>query len=362
MTHITEIRTDLYGVPNEESLDDATQSFDELELVVTEIETDTGETGVGFTYTIGEGGASILRFLETTLRPVLEDDCPAAPRSARERLRAATTFVGREGISELAIAAVDIALWDALGRRLDAPLYELLGAEHRPTPAYETHGGWLQFDIDTLTENAETAADEGFAGMKMKVGRSHAEDEDRVRAVREVLPDDMDLLLDANCTYTVPEARRLATRLSDVEIGWLEEPLEKDDYAAHADLRSRIDVPIALGENLYSETQFKQLIATDGVDVVQPDVCRVGGITPWISVASTAQSWNLPVSPHYIEPIHVHLVAAFDNVPYMEHHSTVLDRVIDTPLELRDGAFSPHTDPGHGVRFDGIERYRKDLE
>lgn len=236
------VETAHYGVPVEGALEDATQSFDELELVVVDVETTDGERGVGFTYTIGEGGSAVAEFVDTTLRPVV-DGGPAAPRAARDRLRAATTFVGREGISEFGVAAVDIALWDALGRRFGAPLYEVLGGTRAPVPAYETNGGWLQFDVDTLVENAERAAEEGFAGMKMKVGRSHAEDARRVRAVREVLPDGMDLMVDANCSYTVSEAQRFLRHLPDTPLAWLE---------------------------------VKQVLAHGGADVLQPDVCRVG--------------------------------------------------------------------------------------
>lgn len=357
MARVIDLQCELYGVPNDESLDDATQSFDELELVVVDIETDDGR-GLGFTYTIGEGGRAIRTFVETVLRPAIEGT-PAAPRVAREELRTATTFVGREGISELAIAAVDIALWDALGRRLDVPLYELLGGDRRPVPAYETNGGWLQYDEETLVENAESAAGAGFAGMKMKVGRSRSEDVSRIRAVRDALAPEMELMIDANCGYTTADARRLADRLTDVSIAWLEEPLEKGDYVGHADLRERVDVPIALGENFYNETQFGQAMGLGAVDVVQPDVCRVGGISAWCSVADAARTHGLPVSPHYVEPLHVHLACAFENVPYIERHSAVLDSVLETPLERRDGAFVPPDEPGHGVRFAELDRYRK---
>ena len=357
MPQVTDLRTGLYGVPNEESLDDATQSFDELELVVVEVECDDGSEGVGFTYTIGEGGSSVHEFVRATLEPLVGGES-AAPRAAAERMRAGTTFVGRAGVSELAIAAVDVALWDALGRRTGEPLYALLGGERREVPAYETNGGWLQFDEDRLVENAERAADEGFVGMKMKVGRGHAEDARRVRSVREALPDGMGLMVDANCAYTVAEARRFLRHV-DVPLDWLEEPLPKDDYAGHADLRSLVDVPIALGENAYSEREFAQAVRLDAADVLQPDVCRVGGVTAWAGVAELARAAGLPVVPHYVEPIHVHLAAAFENVPSIEHHSTVLDGVIESPLELEDGRFTPPEEPGHGVRFDGLERYAK---
>lgn len=357
MTRVTDVRTALYGVPNEESLDDATQSFDELELLVVYVETDDSE-GMGFTHTIGEGGSAVREFVEGTLAPALIGET-AAPRVARNRIRAATTYVGREGVSELAISAIDIALWDALGRRLGAPLYELVGGEQRDVSAYQTHGGWLQYSEKQLVENARDAADRGFVGMKMKVGRGHAEDAERVRAVREVLPARMDLMVDANCSYTIPEARQFVRNIGNVSLGWLEEPLDKGDFAGHADLRDRIDVPVALGENLFNEMQFKQAMVAGAADVLQPDVTRVGGISAWIAVANAASVWGIPVSPHYVEPIHVHLATVFDNVPYVEHHSTVLDSVMETPLEIDDGRFTPPDEPGHAVRFTGLDAYRK---
>jgi L-alanine-DL-glutamate epimerase-like enolase superfamily enzyme len=358
MSTVTDVHTGLYGVPNEEALADATQTFDELELVVAWIETSAGAEGVGFTYTIGEGGAAILRYLDDVIVPKLRGR-PVAPRRVYRELRDATTFVGREGISEFAIAAVDVALWDAKGKEADRPLYDLLGGAREPVPAYETNGGWIQFDVDRLRANAERAATEGFAGMKMKIGRGPAEDAARVRAVRETLPEGMDLMVDANCSLTRREAIEFASRVDDVTLGWLEEPFEKGDYAAHAELREAIDVPIALGENLYNETQFKQVLRRGAADVLQPDVSRVGGVTPWLAVANAAHLWDVPVSPHYVEPVHVHLVAPFDNVPYVEHHSTVLNEVVESPLEPDDGSFLPPDRPGHGVAFDGLDAFEK---
>ena len=355
MTTVDAIRAGHYRVPAADAHDDATQSFNALELIIVEVDVDN-VTGLGFTYTIGEGGTSIHAFAAETLAPLLVNGS-AGPRTARERLRAGTTFIGREGVSELAIAAIDIALWDALGKRCQSPLYELLGGSRNPVPAYNTDGGWLQLDQKTLVENAVDAANAGFVGVKMKIGRGLATDEARVRAVRNALPTGTDLLLDGNCSYNIPEAKRFADRLADVDIGWFEEPLEKGDYAGYADLRKAVSVPIAAGENYYNPMQFKQTLAANALDVLQPDVCRVGGITPWMSVVDLGDAWGIPVSPHYIEPIHVHLAAAAPAVSRIEHHSTVLDRVLADPLEPTDGQYIPPTDSGHGVAFDGLDSF-----
>ncbi|KYH24742.1 D-gluconate dehydratase [Halalkalicoccus paucihalophilus] len=354
---IRTVDTSLYRIPNEQTLEDATQSFDTLEIVALTAESDDGHRGLGFTYTIGRGGAAIKRFLDDELVPLLEGQ-PVAPRAVRSALRGETTFIGREGISEFAIAAVDIAIWDALGKHAGLPLCELLGGTREPVPMYETNGGWLQYDADTLVENAREIANEGFAGMKMKVGSSIERDVERVRAVRDALPTDLDLMLDGNCSYTLPEARQLTNRLDDVAITWFEEPLPKDDYASYADLRRRVNVPIATGENFYNETQFRQVIDRNAVDYLQPDVCRIGGITPWMNVADQAATAGLSVSPHYIEPIHAHLACAANNVPYIEHHSIVLNKLLAKPIEVNDGLILPPDRPGHGMSFKDTEQYR----
>lgn len=353
---IRTVDTSLYRVPNEQTLEDATQSFDVLEIVAITAESDAGHRGLGFTYTIGRGGAAIKRFLDDELVPLLEGQ-PVAPRAVRSTLRGETTFTGREGISEFAIAAIDIAVWDLLGKHASLPLCELLGGTREPVTMYETDGGWLQYDADTLVENAREIASDGFAGMKMKVGSSVDRDIERVSAVGDALPAELDLMIDGNCSYSVPEARQLANRLDDVAITWFEEPLLKGNYAAYADLRCRVDVPIATGENFYNETQFRQVIDRNAVDYLQPDVCRVGGITPWMTVADQAATAGLPVSPHYIEPIHAHLACAADNVPYIEHHSTVLNEVLAEPVEVEEGRITPPNRPGHGMSFQDVEQY-----
>ena len=358
MSHITTVDTSLYGIPNEDTLEDATQSFEELELVVVRIETSDGYTGTGFTYTIGKGGRAIAEFVRSVYAQEIID-MPVAPRTVHSRLADGALFVGRAGVSELALAAIDIAVWDAHARRLDVPLCELFGGTPGSVPAYQTDGGWLQYDTETLLENAREAAAAGFCGFKMKIGRGPATDADRVLAVRNALPAEMELLLDANCSLNMPEARQLLTRLGDTPIGWLEEPFEPQDVEAYTKLSKSATTPLAAGENYYNLHQFKQVLAFDAIDILQPDVCRVGGITRMLDVIATATVWDVPIVPHYIEPIHAQLALAFEAIPYIERHSTVLEEVLQEPIGLKNGHVTPPTSPGTGVRFTNLGSYEK---
>lgn len=361
MTNVSAVETSVYGIPNEDPLEDATQSFDELELVVVRIETSDGITGTGFTYTIGTGGHAIASFVKSVYEPILRG-MTGAPRAVHSRLASESLFVGRAGISELGLAAVDIALWDAHAKRRGVPLYELVGGSPGSVPAYQTDGGWLQYDTETLIENATAAADAGFCGFKMKIGRGVRADAARVRAVRDTLPDDMELMLDANCSLTIPETRQLLKNLRDVPIAWLEEPFDPRDVAAYAEISGEGGTPLAAGENYYNTRQFKQALAFEALDFLQPDVCRVGGITPLLDVIGTASTWNMPLVPHYIEPIHAQLALAFDVIPYIERHSTVLDTVIQEPITVENGSVTPSTTPGIGMEFSHLDAYEKEAE
>jgi len=261
-------------------------------------------------------------------------------------------YGGRGGSVSLAVSACDIALHDLLARRLNLPLWRMLGGFDPDVPCY-AGGIDLEFTLDALLKQTDGNLEKGFRAIKMKVGRARlSEDADRVKAMRAHLGADFPLMADANMRWTVDESIRAARAFRDSNLTWLEEPTIPDDVAGHTRIVREGGVPIATGENLHTLHEFTQMIAAGGVTFPEPDVTNCGGITVFMKVAHLAEAYNLPVTSHGAHDLTVHLLAALPNRSYLEVHGFGLDRYIERPIVIREGvAIAPDT-PGHGVAFD----------
>ena len=183
-----------------------------------------------------------------------------------------------------------------------------------------------------------------------------AEDVARIAAVREAVGDDWDIMVDANQGFRCPR-RSAARAFEPLDIAWLEEPIHADDVHAHRRLSASTTVPIAVGESLYSLSQFKDYLQSDACSVVQVDVGRIGGITPWLKVAHMAEAYNVPVCPHFLMEIHVALCCAVPNSRWLEYIPQ-LDLITQSGMRIEDGHGVPSQAPGLGIDWDwaGIER------
>ncbi|HEY0939876.1 MAG TPA: mandelate racemase/muconate lactonizing enzyme family protein [Steroidobacter sp.] len=315
---ITAARSFLLVVPVGREIADSMQSVTTVELVGLVIDTDAGVSGTGYTVTVGHGGRVIRSVLDTLFIDDLIGKDPNQVREIWQQLYFGKShWIGRAGATTMAQSAVDIALWDILAKAANKPLWQLLGgARSSDIPIYNTNAGWLNFSVDQLCAEAEELLAEGYTALKMKVGRdSVAEDVARVGAVRKAVGDRAMLMVDANQRWDPMQAAEGARRLEEFDLGWLEEPLHPDDVPAHRALKQRTSLPIALGEHVYTVHAFRDFITSGAVDVVQVDVCRVGGITPWLEVASLAHAQGLRVCPHAgdLMQVHQHLVRAIPN-------------------------------------------------
>jgi L-alanine-DL-glutamate epimerase-like enolase superfamily enzyme len=255
-------------------------------------------------------------------------------------------------ITSLALAAVDIALWDLKCLRADVPLWVAAGGHRADVPLYDTEGGWLHLDTDELVKGALTSREAGWSGLKIKVGKPHVgEDLDRLRAVRDAIGSSMDLMIDANQSMTAAEAIRRASAFRDLDLFWFEEPLPADDVEGHVRLAGSTPIPVAVGESLYSVGQFRDYLARGAAGIVQVDVARVGGITPWLKVAHLAEAFNVAVCPHFLMELHVSLVAAVPNGRYVEHIPQ-LRAITRSEMVIRDGHAIAPTAPGLGLEWD----------
>ena len=348
---ITRIDVNLYRIPPDRVRIDAIQEFAAMELPVVEVFTDEGLSGAGFTYTIGKGGRAVRRFIEDELVPLTLGEDPLCVERVWQRCWWGTHWVGRGGISTLAMAALDNALWDLKARYANLPLHKLLGGARDRMPVYCTDGGWLQLSEEELVDQSVHFLEQGFKAIKIKVGKPGAvEDIRRVRAVRKAIGDDAKLMVDANLVWTPYQAIAMARRLEEFNLFWLEEPCEADDVGGHARLARSTSIPIALGENLYNRYVFKEYIEQGAVGIIQADAARLG-ISEWLKIADMADSWNLSVSPHLVMELHLPLAASVHHSLFVEY-VPYLDRVLEEPLVLKDGFFEVPQRPGLGVALD----------
>jgi L-alanine-DL-glutamate epimerase-like enolase superfamily enzyme len=358
MPLITAVELLHVDLPPQVPRSDAIQSFVTQETPFVRITCDDGSQGIGYTYTIGTGGSSVMALLHDHLAPRLIGRDPAHIEQIWRELMFFTHATTVGAITSLALAAIDTALWDWRCRRDGQPLWLAAGGAKQRIPVYTTEGGWLHLPTDTIVAETLAAQAAGFKGAKIKVGLPHvSEDVARLKAVRKAVGDGFEIMVDANQCFTLSEALRRAPRYAELGIAWLEEPLPADDITGHARLAAASEVPIAVGESLYSASQFAAYIQQGACSIVQVDVARIGGITPWLKVAHMAEAFNLAVCPHFLMELHVSLTAAAPSATWVEYIPQ-LDAVADSRLAIVDGhAVAPDT-PGLGIawRWDEIQR------
>ena len=330
---------------------DAIQSFVSQETPIVRITDDDCAVGSGYSYTIGTGGSSVVALLADHLAPLLIGRDPACIEAIWRDLFFHTHATAVGAITALALCAVDTALWDLRCRRAGRPLYLEAGGAQASVPLYSTEGGWLQLSEPELVENALAAQADGFGGCKVKVGRAPKEDMRRLAAVRAAVGDDFEIMVDANQTFTVDEAIRRARLLEPLDLAWYEEPLPAEDLGGHARLCAQTTLPVAVGESLYSVSHFREYLQRGACSVVQVDVARIGGITPWLKTAHLAEAFNVPVCPHFLMELHVGLAAAVPNGRWVEYIPQ-LDAITHTGMTIKEGRAVPSNEPGLGIDWD----------
>ena len=352
MAKITAVNIFMVDLKPQVRRTDAIQSFDSQQTPFVQITDSDGVVGLGYSYTIGQGGGAVMALLRDDLiGQLIGQDAEEIGRIWRDLMFSVhATVVG--AISSLALAAIDIALWDLRCKRAGVPLYKMLGAAKNSVPMYTTEGGWLHIEAADLVADALDAQSKGFSGSKVKIGRPHlAEDRARLNAVRNAVGPEYEIMVDANQSFNLAEAKRRAKMLEAFDIAWFEEPMPADDVAEHALLAAGGSIPIAVGESLYSLSQFKDYLVSGAASVVQVDVARIGGITPWMKVAHMAEAHNIPVCPHFLMELHVSLVCAVPNAPWLEYIPQ-LDSVTHTGMKMELGRAFPSQQPGIGINWD----------
>jgi L-alanine-DL-glutamate epimerase-like enolase superfamily enzyme len=324
------------------------QPLTEIAFLFAEIRAESGLEGVGYSYAKRAGGPGQYAHA-VQIAPELIGEDPSDIQRIWTKLVWAGASVGRSGLATQAIAAIDIALWDLKARRAGLPLAKLLGAHRDSVACYNTSGGFLSMSIEQVVANARASVRRGIGGIKIKVGHPDPRvDLERVERVRGELGDRFPLMVDANQQWNRETATRMGRDLEKYRLTWIEEPLDAYDAEGHADLARDLVTPVASGEMLTSVAEHRELIRRRSVDFMQPDAPRVGGITPFLKIAALGADAGLRMAPHFAMEIHLHLAAAYEMDPWVEHFDW-LEPLFNESLEIRDGRMLVPGRPGLGL-------------
>jgi len=317
------------------------------------------ETGVGYSFAFTHNEAAAIAALGEDLVATVQADPGRGVRAHWGAMWDQLNFIGHEGPGVMAMAAIDTALWDLLARQAGLPLHRLLGDAGGEVEAYAA-GGWLSWDVERVIDEARLFAEAGYRAYKMRVGSSDwRADVARVRAVREALDPALGLMVDVNQAWDVDTALAAGAALEELELLWIEEPIDAQDHAGQARLASELRTPVAAGETLWGRRGFAQLLDAGGVDVVQLDLMRCGGITPFMQIAALVEAAGSPVTSHLFTPISAHLLAASTRPHMAEHLPAWFDPLFEQAPRIAGGLLLPSEDPGLGLTLSAaaLERW-----
>ena len=324
------------------------------------IASDSGAEGIGFCYVGTRGGELLPLAVTKLLAPLLIGRDPLDVEALWSELYQEVLLQGRAGIVMRALSILDTALWDLNARAAGLPLHKYMGASKTDgVMAYASGGYYLEGKTpDDLAAEMAHYVSLGFKAVKMKTGRlSPREEEDRVRAVRERIGPDIDLMMDANNAWKdVVEALQTVRRFEKYAPFFIEEPFSPDDIDSHAQLARAISIPVATGEIEAGRWRHKELLDKKAAAILQTDAAVCGGITEWRRIAALAAGYAVPMYPHWFHDLHAPLVAATPNARMVEFFpdNKVLNfrELLDRQLEFRDGRLMLHARPGLGFAFD----------
>jgi L-alanine-DL-glutamate epimerase-like enolase superfamily enzyme len=362
---ITSIEVYALAVPLTRPIADATAAMSHWTVPVVEVKTADGRVGTGISG-VHCGPELLCDVIENYYAQALLGASSEDIAGTWKRLYwLPTHWIGRAGAVHMALAMVDIALWDLAAQRAGVPLWRLLGGTADPVEAYNTDAGWLNLSVDELVRDLTSLIDQGWRRVKMKVGKADwREDARRIQAVRTQIGD-VTLMCDANQRWDLSTANRIMPVLEEAQMDWVEEPLHPDDLDGHRRLQRSTRLDIAAGESIYSAQQFASFIAADALRVVQVDATRVGGVTEWLQVAAHASGRGLRLAPHAgdMMQVHQHLVGTVisEAPPLIEFIPWTQDAFTERTV-IREGYLHRPQAPGASTAIDPGARSRWQIQ
>jgi len=347
---IRDIRTHLLAVPFADPPKTGFLTLRDIDLLVVEIETASGVIGTGHLHPLAGGMRTLEMCIREMLAPLLIGQDASDPAALWRKMWGATFIQGRMGITVMAMSALDVAFWDAVGRHQGRPLWQVWGGENRDMPVYGS-GCFRGLGHDGMIEKAERFVANGFDAVKMQVAHLFTHDEDvvNVRDMRAVLGDGVQIMVDVNQGWSADEAIAVGRRLDDYGIAWLEEPVIADDFDGYHRIADAIRTPVVGGENHFTHHDLKPFFASGKVPILQPDIMR-GGYTELRVIAEHAHRAGLTIAPHLFPELSTHLVASIPNASWLEYMGWY-DHLWVEPVLPANGTMRAPDRPGHGMDF-----------
>ena len=347
---IRDVCTTLLSVPLDRPIADSTHVLNRIQWIVVEIITNQGLIGNSFMLTFDYGPDALQGIVETELKKVVVGRDARDISGIWQACYSHCEYIGQTGLAAWGIAAIEIALWDLLGKESGLPVCRLMGSCREKVPIYGS-GGWLSYSIDELLAEVDAYLRRGFTAVKMKVGSADLKrDVERVREVRKLIGDGVRLMVDANQAWTAHQAIGFARQVEEQDIFWLEEPVSKNDLDGYCRVASSTDIPVATGEREYSLGAFRDFLVHQGATILQPDTLRIGGFGQCLKVAHLADAFERPVAPHFYKEIDIHMMATVRNGLYLEYVGW-LDDLLVNPLQVANGMAIVPTEPGMSLEF-----------
>ncbi len=283
---------------------------------------------------------------------------PLAPLDAYRDGMQALHLIGREGVTLIAIAGLDMAIWDALARAAGMPLAVLLGGTTGKVRAYNTNGLWL-IPLDRIErEAAELVAQGGFKAIKLRLGRHKLQDDlAAIAAVRRAVGDDVQVMCDFNQGLGFGEALQRLHALDDQGLSWFEEPIVYDNLEGCAQIAREMKTPVQIGENIYGPREFYKAVSARAADLYMPDLMRIGGVTGWMRSAAIAGAAGVPLSNHLYAMVSAHLLRVSETADWLEW-SDWAEPILANPLPVKDGYVTVPDSAGSGLEWneDAVKR------
>jgi L-alanine-DL-glutamate epimerase-like enolase superfamily enzyme len=350
---ITQVSVDVLRVPVARPYVAGTRTVDANWHVLARVATADGVEGIGYIVYPRPDLMTAIAAAARELGEHLRGMSVLEPEAAWDRLARRGDWAGPGGLLHCALAPLDIAVWDALGKTLRQPVHRLLGGYRDRLPCYASDNLWHSLEREELANSARRHAQAGFTAVKLRIGKEPTAEAEaaRVRAVREAVGPNVRIMVDATESWSLAQAREAGHALQAAGIAWLEDPIHHLDVAGLAELRRGLHVPLTAGEHLYSLEAFRTLLEARAVDVVIIDLARVGGITPWRKVAALAQAYGVPVCGHVVPEIQVHLLCAVPNGYMVEYVPRSADILASMPRPERGELAAPAA-PGLGIILD----------